>query len=100
MRAAYVIGLIALLCPAVVSTRTTAAPGASATADRPAPRRGGDITRDQYIERAKEAAARRFDRMDTDHDGILTAAERRAYREAHSRRHRAAAGPAAAKMSQ
>jgi hypothetical protein len=46
--------------------------------------KGGDITRDQYIERAVErarrAAATRFDKMDTNHDGVLTAEERRAAR--------------------
>lgn len=99
MRAAYVIGILILLYPAIASAQSAAAPD-TAAAVRAAPGRGGDITRDQYIERAKEAAARRFDRMDADHDGVLTAAERRAYREAHSRRHRAAGERAAAKTSQ
>ena len=48
--------------------------------------RGGDITRDEYIQRAvdraRHAAEARFDRMDTDHDGVLTAEERRAARAA------------------
>jgi hypothetical protein len=90
MRAAYVIGLLALLCPAAASAQAAAAPATSGTAASPAPRRGADITRDEYVARAKRNAERRFDRMDTDHDGILTAAERRAYREAHARRRRAA----------
>jgi hypothetical protein len=34
-------------------------------------------------ERAAAIAARRFDRMDTDHDGILTRDERQAWRAAH-----------------
>jgi hypothetical protein len=46
--------------------------------------RGGDITRDDYIaravERAKHAAEKRFDKMDADHNGVLTADERRAAR--------------------
>ena len=66
--------------------QTAAAPStalAPATS-RAAPARGGDITRDEYIsravERAKRAAEQRFDRMDTNHDGVLTAEERRAAR--------------------
>jgi hypothetical protein len=99
MRAVSLAVLLALLVPAaaVAQTPTAPAPGAAtaapAAAAHPAPRRGGDITRDEYIERAKDAAARRFDAMDANHDGVLTADERRAYREAHSRR-RPAAAPA------
>jgi hypothetical protein len=76
MRAVLVAAFCALMCPAAVLAQTVAMPVA--------PARGGDITRDQYIEhaveRAKRAAEARFDRMDTDHDGVLTAAERRAAR--------------------
>jgi hypothetical protein len=32
------------------------------------------------VERARRAAEKRFDRLDTDHDGVLTAEERRAAR--------------------
>jgi hypothetical protein len=91
MRAVFVAGLLAVFCPAGAVAIAQTAPAPAATAASPAPRRGGDITRDEYIEHAKEAAARRFDAMDTDHDGILTADERRAYRAAHSRRRKAAA---------
>jgi len=100
MRAALGFGLLALLCPAVVLAQTSAAPSppaasspaptsspATPEAKTPAHARGGDITRDEYIERAKRNAERRFERMDADHDGVLTADERRAYRAAH-RRHR------------
>jgi hypothetical protein len=67
--------------------------------------RGGDITRDEYVaravERAKHAAETRFDRMDLNHDGILTADERRAARQARyhgdSAAEPAAPQPAAAK---
>jgi hypothetical protein len=99
MRAVLAVSLIALLCPATAMAQSQAAPtpaapsaatapAAPAAAAHPAPRRGGDITRDQYVERAKDNAGRRFDRMDADHDGVLTEAERRAWREAHHR-HRA-----------
>jgi len=85
MRAVLVVGLVALMCPAAVLAQSAAAvaPGA-------APTRGGDITRDQYIEhaveRAKRSAAARFDRMDSDHDGVLSAAERRAARTERAQR--------------
>lgn len=90
MRAVLVVSLVALLCPAAAMAQAnTAPPGAApATASPAAPTKGGDITRDDYVERAKLNAEKRFDRMDADHDGVLTADERRAYREAH-KRHRA-----------
>jgi hypothetical protein len=86
MRATVVVSLLALLCPAVALaqaqpaavTAPAAAPPPAATT--PAPKRGADITRDAYIERAKHAAEKRFDRMDADHDGVLTGDERRAAR--------------------
>jgi hypothetical protein len=92
MRAAFAFGLLALLCPAVVLAQTSAtpapaAPSSSAPEAKTPHVRGGSITRDEYIERAKRNAERRFDRMDTDHDGVLTATERSAYRAAHRRRH-------------
>jgi len=48
--------------------------------------RGGDIKRSDYIEkaveRARHNAEKRFDKMDANHDGVLTADERRAARAA------------------
>ena len=50
----------------------------------------GGITRDQFIQRAKDRAAERagarFDQMDADHDGVLDRAEMRAWRTQHPRR--------------
>src|ERR1700686_915294 len=90
MRAILVVGLCALLCPAAAMAQTApaapaqAAPSAAPAAPSAASTRGGDITKDEYIdhavERAKRAAAARFDRLDTNHDGVLTAEERRAAR--------------------
>lgn len=82
MRAVLVVSLFALLSPAAAMAQTApATPTPSA-----APARGGDITRDEYIERAveraKRAAAARFDRMDINHDGVLSGEERRAARAA------------------
>lgn len=84
MRVIIVAAMLPLLCPLAAMAQSAPQSPAANTAAA-APRRGGDITRDQYIERAKENAAKRFDRMDADHDGVLTEAERHAYREAHHR---------------
>jgi len=67
MRAVLVAILIALSMPALAQT------GART-------RVGGDITKDEYIERARRAAEKRFERMDSNHDGVLTLEERRAAR--------------------
>jgi exonuclease VII large subunit len=60
-------------------------PTAAAAALRP-----GDITREQYLQRAQERAAQRaaarFDQMDSNHDGVLDRSERRAWRSQHARR--------------
>jgi hypothetical protein len=55
----------------------------------------GAMTRDRFIQRAKDRAGERagvrFDQMDADHDGVLDRAEIRAWRSQHPRR--AAAAP-------
>jgi hypothetical protein len=92
MRSIVVIALLALsLLPATAfaqANQQAAAPPA-ATAANPAPARSGGLTREQYIQRAEERAARRagaqFDRMDADHDGVLEPAEIRAWRTQHPR---------------
>jgi len=97
MRALYVVSLLAVFCPAVAMAQSPAAPvtpspapEAAPAAASPAPsaayRRGGDITRNDYIERAKRNAEKRFDRMDADHNGVLTAEERHTYYAAHHKR--------------
>ena len=77
MRAILVVSLLGFLYPAAALAQT-------------APAKGGDITRDQYteraVERAKRAAATRFDRIDVNHDGVLSAEERGAARAARSKR--------------
>lgn len=61
-------------------------PPPAAAAPAPAPQ---GITRDDYIAKARDAAAKRaatrFDAMDADHDGVLTPDETAAYRAAHPR---------------
>jgi hypothetical protein len=95
MRAILVVSLVALLCPAAALAQTAPAPTApapSAETDKPhaARARGGDITRAEYIEkaveRAKRAAEKRFDKLDANHDGVLSAEERGAARAARSKR--------------
>jgi hypothetical protein len=82
MRAVLVVTLCALLVSSAAIAQT-AAPTTSAPTART---RGGDITRADYVERARRAAERRFDRMDTNHDGVLTADERRVAREGRAQR--------------
>ena len=80
MRAVLIALLLALSFPAFAQTDSSAKPAPSART------RGGDITKDEYIERARRAAERRFDKMDANHDGVLTADERRAAREERAAR--------------
>ena len=80
MRALLVAILVVLSFPVLAQTDAPASPAPAART------RGADITRDEYVERARHAAERRFDKMDTNHDGILTADERRAAREERAQR--------------
>lgn len=89
MRAIFVVSLLAFSCPAMALAQSSPAPPAAASAPKattPPLAKGGDITRDEYVQRAvdraKKAAEARFDKLDTNHDGILTADERRAARAA------------------
>jgi hypothetical protein len=70
MRTLIFASLLLVLCPAM-SAAQSPAPGAAAS---------GGITKERYLEQAKDRAAKRFDRMDSNHDGVLTAGERRAAR--------------------
>jgi hypothetical protein len=100
MRAVFLLGVALLVMP-VMAVAQSAAPASTpppAAAEPEAPaaksrtRSAPDISRDEYIqkavERARRNAEKRFDKMDTDHNGILTADERRAARAA---RHAASA---------
>jgi hypothetical protein len=84
MRAVLIAILIGFSVPALAQTAAPSPAPSAQSAPRSA--RGGDITKDEYIERARRAAERRFDRMDLNHDGVLTADERRAAREARGSR--------------
>ena len=71
MRAAFILGLVVLLVPAAAGAQSDNAKAKSS---------GGSITKEEYVERAKQRAAKRFDKLDTNHDGVLSADERRAAR--------------------
>src|SRR5690349_1503427 len=102
MRSTIFVALVALsLLPATsfaqTGPQTAAIESPAPTASAPAGI--GGITRDQFIQRAKDRAAERagtrFDQMDADHDGILDRAEMRAWRTQHPRRAAAQPTPAA-----
>jgi len=92
MRSTVICALFALLlAPAIAlaqANQQAAAPPGPASAS-PVSSRAGSLTREQYIQRAQERAAKRasaqFDRMDGDHNGVLDPAERRAWRSQHPR---------------
>jgi phosphate-selective porin len=75
---------------AAVETTVPAATATPSAAAGP-----GNITRQQYQERASQRAASRFDQIDANHDGVLDRDEIRAWRSQHSRRaHPQASQPA------
>jgi len=74
------------------ATPTAAAPSTPAvgsSANSPTNLSTGGITRDRFIQRAKDRAgqraAARFDQMDANHDGVLGRDEVRAWRSQHPR---------------
>jgi hypothetical protein len=92
MRSAAVFALFALsLLPAtaLAQAHQQAAAQPNSTSVSPVPSSAGNLTREQYIERAEQRAARRaaaqFERMDANHDGVLEPAERQAWRSQHPR---------------
>ena len=64
-----VLGLVAALFPAAAGAQSE---DAKATAS------GNRVAKEQYIDRAKQRAAKRFDKLDTNHDGVLSSEERKA----------------------
>lgn len=79
------IGLILILSLAPGAALAQGAPpgpsGPPPASAPPLPR--GSVTRDTFVKRAAERAGVLFDQMDTNHDGILTPDERRAWRAQH-----------------
>ena len=92
MRSTIFVTLVALsLLPATTFAQTAPQTAAiESVAPTPSAPTGGGITRDQFVQRAKDRAAQRagarFDQMDADHDGVLDRAEIRAWRTQHPRR--------------
>jgi len=70
MRAAVVLALLATLLPAAAGAQNTGSKAAATTG-------GGGITKDDYVEQAKQRAAKRFDKLDKNHDGVLSPDERK-----------------------
>ena len=99
MRYTAVFALCALsVLPVIALAQTSqqaAAPPSPPAAGPVAPS-SVSLTKEQYIERTEQRAARRaaaqFDRMDTNHDGVLEPAERSAWRSQHSRSARSRSG--------
>jgi hypothetical protein len=100
MRSTAICALFALsLLPATALAQANqqAAAQPSSPSASPAPSRGGALTREQFIQRAEDRAAKRaaaqFDRMDVDHNGVLDPAERQAWRNQHPRSAGSRPGP-------
>ena len=74
--------------PPATAPAPPAPPSEPPSAATPLPPATEGISRDDYIAKARDAAAKRaatrFDEMDTNHDGILTKDEIAAYRAAHA----------------
>ncbi len=86
MRSAAIALILALSLPlgaALAQSPPAGAPAPEAAPPSAAPPSlpRGAVTRDQYIQRAGTL----FDQMDTDHDGVLTREERRAWHAQHRR---------------
>ena len=71
MRAVVVLGLVAALVPAVAGAQSEDARAAAS---------GKRVAKENYIEQAKQRAAKRFDKLDMNHDGVLSPKECRATR--------------------
>ncbi|MBV9859289.1 MAG: hypothetical protein JO038_04165 [Alphaproteobacteria bacterium] len=74
--------------PTVPAPSANPAPPSAAAGGSGAAAAAG-VTRDEYVQRAQEragrAAAARFDQIDTNHDGIASPDELKAYRAQHRR---------------
>ena len=68
MRAAIVLSLVVALFPAAAGAQSAGPKGAAAS---------GGTTKEDYIDQAKQRAAKRFDKLDKNHDGVLSPDERK-----------------------
>ena len=85
--ALFALSLLPATALAQASQQAAAQPSPTSVSSPPSSSAG--LTKEQYIQRAEQRAARRaaaqFDRMDADHNGVLDPAERRAWRSQHPR---------------
>jgi hypothetical protein len=85
--AAFAMLLLPVTAFAQAPQQAAAQPNSTSSGSAPSSSVG--LTKEEYIQRAEQRAARRaaaqFDRMDADHDGVLDPAERRAWRSQHPR---------------
>jgi hypothetical protein len=68
MRATVILGLVAMFFPVAAGAQNEGAKAAGS---------GRNVTKEQYIEQAKQRAAKRFDKLDANHDGTLGSDERK-----------------------
>ena len=68
MRAVVVLGLVAMLFPVAANAQSEDAKAAGS---------GRNVTKEQYLDQAAKRAAKRFDKLDTNHDGVLSSEERK-----------------------
>ena len=98
MRPIVLVALLVLCLPPAAFAQTSPPPASTASPGAPAKPAAGGVTRDQYVEHAKDRAgqraAARFDQMDTNHDGVVDQAELKAWRSRHARHARSQSGQA------
>lgn len=78
-----------LVLIAVLAAAPFAAMAQSSAPQKPGPDQ--TITRQQFIDHASARAGKRFDAIDTNHTGVITVAQLRAFRHAHRMHHGAPA---------
>jgi hypothetical protein len=86
---AALLSLWLLPAAALAQTNNPQTANADPAAAAPEVSRPAGITKEQFIQRAQDRAARRaavlFDRIDADHNGVLDPAEMRAWQSQHAR---------------
>jgi hypothetical protein len=86
------LAIVVMLGLGGVAAAQSPAPAPAAPSEPPTtlPPASEGVSRDDYIAKARDAAAKRaatrFDEMDANHDGVLTRDEIAAYRAAHPRK--------------
>ncbi|MBI3711256.1 MAG: hypothetical protein HY246_26740 [Proteobacteria bacterium] len=89
LAAALVLGGMAIAATPVLAQQATGSVKPSPSAQPAAPAKTKSISRSEYL----DFAAKRFDRMDLNHDGVLSPEERAAARRQQSARSRSTTAP-------